>query len=36
MAPAPHCINFSAPAPEVARELIGAEVVVDGVGGRIV
>ncbi|WKB51426.1 DNA-3-methyladenine glycosylase [Eleftheria terrae] len=29
-------IDFDAPAPEVARALIGATVLVDGVGGRIV
>lgn len=29
-------IDFSAPAPEVARQLIGVTLLVDGVGGRIV
>ncbi|HWW70585.1 MAG TPA: DNA-3-methyladenine glycosylase, partial [Duganella sp.] len=29
-------INFSAPSHEVARQLIGVTVLVDGVGGRIV
>ena len=36
MATAPHRIDFLAPSDEVARALIGAEVYVDGVGGRIV
>jgi len=29
-------IDFSAPAPEVARQLIGVTLLVDGVGGRII
>ena len=32
----PARIDFSAPAPEVARRLIGVTLLVDGVGGRIV
>lgn len=36
MTAAPHHIHFLAPSHEVARALIGAEVYVDGVGGRIV
>jgi DNA-3-methyladenine glycosylase len=36
MVAAAHRIDFLAPSDEVARALIGAEVYVDGVGGRIV
>jgi DNA-3-methyladenine glycosylase len=36
MAAAPHRIDFLAPSHEVAGALIGAEVYVDGIGGRIV
>jgi len=36
MVAASHRIDFLAPSDEVARALIGAEVYVDGVGGRIV
>ena len=36
MVATPHRIDFLAPSDEVARALIGAQVYVDGIGGRIV